>query len=82
MNLVSPGGAVAGSAPANVGDTGSIAGLGGSHVPRGGWARAPRLLGLRSGARELQLLGPACLEPVLRRGRGRGGERPGHRNED
>ena len=32
--------------PANVGDTGSSPGLGGSHVPRSGWAREPQLLGL------------------------------------
>ena len=36
-----------GSLPANAGDTGSGPGLGGSHVPRSGWAREPRLLGLR-----------------------------------
>ena len=41
-----PGGAVVESLPANVGDTGSSPGLGGSHVPRSGWAREPRLLGL------------------------------------
>ena len=32
--------------PANVGDTGSSPGLGGSHVPRSGWAREPQLLSL------------------------------------
>ena len=42
-----PGGAVVGSLPANAGDTGSSPGLGGSHVPRSGWARGPQLLGLR-----------------------------------
>ena len=35
------------SLPANAGDTGSGPGLGGSHVPRSGWARGPQLLGLR-----------------------------------
>ena len=33
--------------PANAGDAGSGPGLGGSHVPRSGWAREPRLLSLR-----------------------------------
>ena len=36
-----------GSLPASAGDTGSGPGLGGSRVPRSGWAREPRLLGLR-----------------------------------
>ena len=35
------------SPPANAGDTGSSPGLGGSHVPRSGWAREPQLLSLR-----------------------------------
>ena len=35
------------SPPANAGDTGSSPGLGGSHVPRGGWACEPQLLSLR-----------------------------------
>ena len=34
-----PGGAVVESLPANAGDTGSSPGLGGSHMPRSGWAR-------------------------------------------
>ena len=42
-----PGGAVVESLPANAGDTGSSPGLGGSHMPRSGWAREPRLLSLR-----------------------------------
>ena len=42
-----PGGAVVGSLPAGAGDTGSGPGLGGSRVPRSGWAREPRLLSLR-----------------------------------
>ena len=42
-----PGGAVVGSLPAGAGDTGSGPGLGGSHVPRGSWAREPQLLSLR-----------------------------------
>ena len=36
-----------GSLPANAGDMGSSPGLGGSHVPRSGWAREPQLLSLR-----------------------------------
>ena len=42
-----PGGAVGESLPASAGDTGSIPGLGGSRMPRSGWAREPRLLSLR-----------------------------------
>ena len=42
-----PGGAVVESLPANAGDTGSGPGLGGSRVPRSGWAREPQLLSLR-----------------------------------
>ena len=42
-----PGGAVVESLPANAGDTGSCPGLGGSHMPRSGWAREPQLLSLR-----------------------------------
>ena len=42
-----PGGAVVESLPANAGDAGSGPGLGGSRMPRSGWARGPRLLGLR-----------------------------------
>ena len=32
--------------PANAGDTGSIPGLGGSHMPQSNWAREPQLLSL------------------------------------
>ena len=42
-----PGGAVVENLPANAGNTGSSPGLGGSHVPRSGWAREPQLLSLR-----------------------------------
>ena len=41
------GGAVVENLPANAGDTGSIPGLGGSHMPRSNWAREPQLLSLR-----------------------------------
>ena len=33
--------------PASAGDAGSGPGLGGSHMPRSGWARGPQLLSLR-----------------------------------
>ena len=42
-----PGGAVVGNLPAYAGHTGSGPGLGGSRMPRNGWAREPQLLGLR-----------------------------------
>ena len=76
-----PGGAVVEGLPANAGDAGSSPGLGGSRVPRSGWARGPRLLGLRvwslcSATREARAsrwrVAPAC--------RGWGG--PSHRGED
>ena len=56
-----PGGAVVESLPANAGDTGSSPGLGGSHTPRGNWAREPQLLSLRvwslcSAAREAAMV--------------------------
>ena len=35
-----------GNLPANAGDTGSCPGLGGSHMPRSGWARELQLLSL------------------------------------
>ena len=35
------------SLPAGAGDAGSSPGLGGSHMPRSGWAREPQLLSLR-----------------------------------
>ena len=41
-----PGGAVVENLHANAGDTGSSPGLGGSHVPRSGWACEPQLLSL------------------------------------
>ena len=58
------------SLPADAGDTGS--GPGSVRIPRaaerlGPWAT---------------IAGPARLEPVLRNGRGRDGERPAHRDEE
>ena len=41
-----PGGAVVKNPPANEGDTGSIPGLGGSHLLRSNKARVPQLLSL------------------------------------
>ena len=53
---------------------------------RSGWAHAPQLLSLCSGARKPQLLSPrdavlkpTRLEPVLRNGRGHCGEEHAHR---
>ena len=42
-----PGGAVVENLPAGAGGAGSSPGLGGSHMPRSGWAREPQLLSLR-----------------------------------
>ena len=65
-----PSGTVVEDLPANAGDTGSSPGLGGSHMPRSSWARAPQLLSL-------------CVwSPVLRNKRGRDSERPAHRDEE
>ena len=52
------------SLPANAGDTGSSPGVGGSHMPRSNWARAPQLLSLRvwslcSVTREAAIVRPA-----------------------
>ena len=52
-----PGGAVVGSRPANAGDAGSGPGLGGSHMPRSGWARGPQLLSLCSATGEATMVG-------------------------
>ena len=49
--------------PANAGDTGLSPGLGGSHVPRGSWAREPQLLSLR-----VWSLCSAATEAVIVRG--------------
>ena len=83
-----PGGAVVKSLPANAGDMGSSSDLGGSHMPRSNWARAPQLLSLCSTAREPQLLSlapqllkPARLESVLRNKRSHRSEKPKHHNE-
>ena len=42
-----PGGAAVENLPASAEGTGSGPGLGGSRVPRSGWAREPQLLSLR-----------------------------------
>ena len=59
-----PGGAVVGSLPASVGDTGSSPGLGRSHMPRSNWAREPQLLSLR-----VWSLCSATREAAIMRGR-------------
>ena len=81
-----PGGAVVEGLPASAGVTGSSPGLGGSHMPRSGWACEPQLLSLRvwslcSATREAAIVrgprtamksGPRLpqLEKALERGRG------------
>ena len=50
----------------NAKDTGSIPGLGRSHMPWGSWAHVPQLMSPPSRAHEPQLLQPARLEPRLR----------------
>ena len=59
-----------GNLPANARNMGLGPGPGGSLMPWSGWARAPQLLGLRSGARQPQLLRPTRLtaEPVSAEG--------------
>ena len=57
------GGTVVESLPANAGDTGSSPRLGGSHMPRSGWAREPQLLSLR-----VWSLWPATSEAAVVRG--------------
>ena len=51
-----PGGAVDKNPPANEGDTGSISGLGGFHMPWSNWARVPQQLSQCSRVCELKLL--------------------------
>ena len=53
-----PGGAVVKNPPASAGDTGSIPGLGRSHMLRSNKACALQLLSLLSRSREPQLLSP------------------------
>ena len=49
------GGPVVKNLPANVGDMGSIPGLGRSHMPQGNEAHAPQLLSLSTTATEAHL---------------------------
>ena len=63
------GGTVVESLPASAGDTGSSPGLGGSHMPRSNYARAPQLLSLR-------------VWSLCSATRGRDSERPVHRDEE
>ena len=64
--------------PANAGDTGLIPGLGRLHMPWSNQVCVPQLLSLCSGARELQLLKPMGLDPVLCCTRSHCGEQPAH----
>ena len=57
-----PGGPVAKSLPANVGDTSSISGLGRFHVPRSNSACAPRLLRPCTEAPEARVLRVRALQ--------------------
>ena len=59
-----PGGSVHKNLSANARDTGSIPGLGRFHMLWSNWAHVPQWVSQHSGARELQLLKPMCLEPV------------------
>ena len=69
---------MAGGLPANAGDTGSGPGLGGSHMPRSGWACGPRLLSLR-----VWSLCPAAGGAAMVKGPAhRDEERPPHRDEE
>ena len=52
--------------PASAGDTGSIPGPGGSHMPQSSKAHTPQLGSLCVRATESQLLKPVSLEPVHR----------------
>ena len=55
-----PGGSVVKRPPANAGDAGLTPGPERFHLPQGNEAHAPQLLSLCPGAREQQLLKPAC----------------------
>ena len=60
------GGPVVKNPPANAGNTGSIPGVGGFHIPWSSQARVP------------QLLKPSHPEPVLHTGKSHHGEKPAH----
>ena len=67
------------NSPAKAGETGSIPGLGWSHMPLGNKAHVPQLPSPHSRAHDLQLPKPACLERVLYK-RSHSNEKPVHRN--
>ena len=75
-----PGASVLKDPSANAGDTGLIPGPGGSHMLGGSHSHAPQLLSLCSGARELELLKPRHLEPVLCNKRSPHDEKPARHN--
>ena len=77
-----PGGTVVENPPVNVGDMGSIPGLGTCHVSQTHYAPAPQLLSLCSRAQEPQLLKPVHLEPALCNKRSYCTEKPEHHNEE
>ena len=83
-----PGGAVVKNPPANAGDTGSIPGLGRSHMLRSDEVHVPQLLSLHSRACEPQLQSPcaatteACApRAMLRNKRSHHNEKPAHNEE-
>ena len=75
-----PGGSVVKNLPSNAGDASLIRGLGRPHMQQSNKARAPQLMSLRSGARELHLLKPVCAELVLGNQRSHRSEKPAHLN--
>ena len=84
-----PGGAVVKNPPANAGDTGSSPGPGKSHMrgatkpmPHNYWACALEPVSHNYWVHVLQLLKPACLEPVLCNKRSHRDEKPTHHNEE
>ena len=75
-----PGGSSVKNLPANPGDTGSIPGQGGPHMPPSSQVRVPQLLSLCSRAQEPQVLGPRAQDPVLCNTRSHPNEKPSHCN--
>ena len=75
-----PCGSVVKNPPAGAGDTGLIPDPGRSPIPQGNYTGVPQLLSLGSGARELQLLRPHALEPMLHNKRSHFCEKPANRS--
>ena len=57
-----PGDTVDGSSPANAGDTSSIPGPGGFHMPQGNYARVPQLLSPQATTIEACVPGACALQ--------------------